>query len=114
MNFTSALHSLLFVVLWMLAFLVPLAIAELLARTQQFQARLILLAGVALVLLLGLSGCGTAPLVVQTRPPVPAELLTRPRPPVMLKPTASASATPGATTSSTPASAPKTGSTTRP
>lgn len=61
--------------------------------------------------LMALSGCGTAPLQVQTSPPVPAGLLTPPRPPVLLQ-VPSRSTTPGATTPSTPSGAPKTGSTT--
>lgn len=65
---------------------------------------------VLLCSLLVLSGCGTAPLQVQTSPPVPAGLLTHPRPPVLLKP-ALPSTTPGKTTPPTPGSAPKTGST---
>lgn len=62
-------------------------------------------------LLLLLSGCGTAPSWVQTTPPVPAGLLTPPRPPVLLLPI-SPLAPPGTTRPSTPGSAPRTGSTT--
>ena len=39
--------------------------------------------------LLMLSGCGTAPLRVETCPPVPADLLIRPAPPVLLQPRSS-------------------------
>lgn len=41
---------------------------------------------VASCLLLALSGCGTAPLQVVTCPPVPAELMQPPQPPVLLIP----------------------------
>ena len=63
---------------------------------------------VALFSLLALSGCGTAPLQVQTSPPVPAALLIPPRPPVLLQPQPP-STTPGPTTVPTPKPAPKTG-----
>lgn len=52
-----------------------------------------------------LSACGTAPLQLLTCPPVPAELMRSPSPPVLLNP-ASASTTPGATSASTPRAAP--------
>ena len=56
-----------------------------------------------------LYGCGTAPLPAPTSLPVPAALLIRPRPPVLLQPDL-ALPTPGTTTPKTPASAPKTAS----
>jgi hypothetical protein len=64
--------------------------------------------GALMFSVLALSGCGTAPLQVQTSPPVPAGLLTPPRPPVLLQ-APSPSTTPGETTKPMRASAPKTG-----
>lgn len=55
-----------------------------------------------------LSACGTAPLQASSCPPVPAELMRLPSPPVLLKP-ASPSTTPGATTPKTPPAAPPNG-----
>lgn len=54
--------------------------------------------------LLMLSGCGTQPLRVDTCPPVPAELMTRPSQPVLLEPGLRLK-TLGTTRPSTPASA---------
>lgn len=67
----------------------------------------LLLCGSALLL----SGCGTAPLQVPQCPPVPAELLTPPQNPVLLRPT-SPSTTPGPTTTRTRRDAGSTGPTT--
>ena len=61
------------------------------------------------VLVLVLSGCGTAPLLAPIRLQVPAELLTPPAPPVLLTP-GSALPPPGPTTPPTPKAARPTGS----
>ena len=58
--------------------------------------------------LLLLSGCGTAPLAVPIRPPVPAELLTPPARPVLLIPDWGLMP-PGPTTPPTPKAVPLTG-----
>lgn len=80
-------------------------------KTMRLMLTPVLMIVILAVSAMALSGCGTAPLQVQTSPPVPAGLLTPPRPPVLLQ-APSRSTTPGATTPSTPSGAPKTGSTT--
>lgn len=62
-----------------------------------------------------LYGCGTAPLSVQTQPPVPAELMQPPQKPTLLAPKAPGSTwtTPGETTPSTPVPVRSTGLGTR-
>lgn len=60
-----------------------------------------------------LSACGTAPLPGMTCPPVPAELMQPPSPPVLLQP-ASGSTKSGPTTAPTPRPAPLTGPATGP
>lgn len=59
-----------------------------------------------------LSACGTAPLQGTTCPPVPAELMRLPTPPVLLGPV-SPLPTPGATNKPTPKPAPQTAPGTR-
>ena len=71
--------------------------------------RLLMLAGICLLVL---SGCGTAPSPAWTSPPVPAELLTPPSKPVLLR-APSPSTTPGETTKKTRASVPSTEPATR-
>lgn len=107
----ASLSSLVHFALHLLCFLLMLRMAsELGLPLTALKTRAFLVMGCLFSLML-LSGCGTAPLQVQTSPPVPAGLLTPPRPPVLLQ-VPSRSTTPGATTPSTPSSAPKTGSTT--
>ena len=111
MSFQNVFLSLLLLVVT-LALLVPVAFGLGSRRSLKYdpmrQLAMLLLVMLALICLLGLFGCGTAPLQVQTSPPVPAALLTPPRPPVLL-PLKPPSTTPGPTTAPMPRSVPKTG-----